>query len=311
MPSVSGENYFGDINLNQVYIINISPHQIENDIIGWTSHPSNFPKINQTSIEDGGPTSSYYSIYTDGSKTEDGVGAAFCVYEGTRVVKEWSEKLQSYNTVYQAELTAANEAAKYASEQDNSTTIVIHIDNQATIISSANPRTPNAIARNINKILLQHPNIQLSWIKAHVGYEGNEYADKLAKQATERSDSTHTIEYPKSHVKRLLKDSMLQAWQTEWTNGTTGRIVHDVIPTVKQRLTPWKREDFLFFTGHGPFGQFRKRFRLLQSPNCACGMYGSPIHYVTECHLTSSWHLKKPAPQNETLWYKSVAANVQ
>ncbi|GBN80974.1 hypothetical protein AVEN_246818-1 [Araneus ventricosus] len=104
---------------------------------------------------------------------------------------------------------------------------------------------------------------------------------------------------------------MLQAWQTEWTEGTTGRIVHDVIPEVKQRLTQWRREDYIFFTGHGPFGQFRKRFRLLQTPNCACGMYGSPLHYVTECVLTSSWHLKKPAPQFQKQWYKQVAANAQ
>ncbi|GBM36430.1 hypothetical protein AVEN_234814-1 [Araneus ventricosus] len=193
-------------------IINISPQQIESDIVGYRS------------------------------KTEDGVGAVFCAYEGTEKVKAWSTKLQNHNTVYQAELTVANEAAKYASEQNNSATIVIHIDNQASIISSAIPRTPNAIAKNINNILLQHPNIQLTWIKAHVGYEGNEYADKLAKQDTESSDSIHTIDIPKCHIKSMLKESMLQ-----WTDGTTGRIVHDVIPKVKQRLTPWKREDFIFF----------------------------------------------------------------
>ncbi|GBN96432.1 Putative protein in type-1 retrotransposable element R1DM [Araneus ventricosus] len=292
-------------------ILNISPTQIEDKVTGWTTHPSRFPQTHQITIEDGSPITSDYNIFTDGSKTNTGVGAAFCAYEGTQRVKEWSTKLQSHNTVYQAELTAAYEAAKHATEKDNNTKIAIHIDNQASIIASANPRTPNSIARNINAILIQHPNIQLTWIKAHVGYEGNEYADSLAKQATESNDNTQIIDIPKSHIKNLLKNSMLQAWQTEWTEGTTGRIVHDVIPEVKQRLTQWRREDYIFFTGHGPFGQFRKRFRLLQTPNCACGMYGSPLHYVTECVLTSSWHLKKPAPQFQKQWYKQVAANAQ
>ncbi|GBM99201.1 hypothetical protein AVEN_235219-1 [Araneus ventricosus] len=130
---------------------------------------------------------------------------------------------------------AANDAAKFAAGQDNSEIIVIHIDNQAYIISSANPRTPNAIAININNILLQHPNIKLTWIKAHAGYEGNEYADMLAKQAAENSENNQTIDIPKCHVKSFLKEKMMHAWQTDWN---AGRIVYEILPTVKQRFTP-------------------------------------------------------------------------
>ncbi|GBL94403.1 hypothetical protein AVEN_7375-1 [Araneus ventricosus] len=80
------------------------------------------------------------------------------------------------------------------------------------------------------------------------------------------------------------------------------------MPRVKQLLNPWRREYFIFFTGHGPFvalgigpfGEYWDIFGLLSTSYCACGNHVSPLHYVTECHLTESWHLWKLEPTWKT-----------
>ncbi|GBO32732.1 hypothetical protein AVEN_213806-1 [Araneus ventricosus] len=49
---------------------------------GWSTHPSEHLKPNQISFEDGEAyiaRNDIINIFTDGSKSEHGVGAAFCV----------------------------------------------------------------------------------------------------------------------------------------------------------------------------------------------------------------------------------------
>ncbi|GBL85001.1 hypothetical protein AVEN_42247-1 [Araneus ventricosus] len=72
--------------------------------------------------------------------------------------------------------------------------------------------------------------------------------------------------------------------------------------------SPWKREDFILFSDHCPFGPYRERKTSHQhQPE----VVGDMVHLSTECILTESWHLTKPAPQYEKLWYMSVASNSQ
>ncbi|GBO28645.1 hypothetical protein AVEN_83226-1 [Araneus ventricosus] len=65
--------------------------------------------LNQISLEDGEANiarKDIINIFTDGSKTEHGVGAAFCVLTNDIWAYQWSAKLKDNNTVFQAELTA-------------------------------------------------------------------------------------------------------------------------------------------------------------------------------------------------------------
>ncbi|GBO31737.1 hypothetical protein AVEN_76753-1 [Araneus ventricosus] len=71
-----------------------------------------------------------------------------------------------------------------------------------------------------------------------------------------------------------------------------------------------KREEILFFTEHCPFPSYLKRFNLASIANCPCGnTNGTPLHYVTECILTASFHMTKPAQQHELIWFRNVACN--
>ena len=54
-----------------------------------------------------------YSIYTDGSKTENGVGSGFVVYHKNERIQMESFSLPTTTTVFQAEVAAIYEAMLY------------------------------------------------------------------------------------------------------------------------------------------------------------------------------------------------------
>ncbi|GBM53317.1 Putative protein in type-1 retrotransposable element R1DM [Araneus ventricosus] len=223
-------------------IIDIKPTQIEPKAKGWTLHPSLFLNPKQISMTNGGPESitdtGATHIFTDGSKTDDGVGAAYCVYNNKILTHQWKGQLHKHNTVFQAELTALKEAIQYASENLKNQQVKVYIDNQASLYAIANPKTKAQMVRQIFKHLIDSPNIQVSWIKAHVDYPGNEKADELAKEAT-TSGHPYPVLLPTTHIKTLLKTRLLKDWQELWKKGDTGRPVHKVLPKVSLYAQNW------------------------------------------------------------------------
>ncbi|GBM42630.1 hypothetical protein AVEN_148956-1 [Araneus ventricosus] len=165
----------------------------------WPKHL----KPNQISFEDGEAyiaRKDIINIFTDGSKTEHGVGAAFCVSANDICAYQWSAKLNDNNTVFQAELTALHEAVIYASHLPNHNTSKIHVDNRASIIASSNSKSTNETASKFFKILLSNSRIKVSWVKAHAGNIGNERADQLAKDATQHGQLYSHTKLPKPHI---------------------------------------------------------------------------------------------------------------
>ena len=59
---------------------------------------------------------SEYTIYTDGSKKQEGTGGGFVIYNYNKKIHAQSFKMQDHATVYQAELEAIFQACKYMNE---------------------------------------------------------------------------------------------------------------------------------------------------------------------------------------------------
>ncbi|GBN02857.1 hypothetical protein AVEN_52538-1 [Araneus ventricosus] len=94
-------------------ITDIQQQDLEKKATGWSTHHSEHLKPNQICLEDGEALiarKDIINIFTDGSKTEHGVGAAFCVLTNDVWVYQWSAQLNDNNTVFQAELAALHEA---------------------------------------------------------------------------------------------------------------------------------------------------------------------------------------------------------
>ncbi|GBM49341.1 hypothetical protein AVEN_148670-1 [Araneus ventricosus] len=122
-------------------ITDIQPQDLEVKATGWSIHPSEHLEPNQISLEGGEANiarKDIINIFTDGSKTEHGVGAAFFVLTNDIWAYQWSAKLNDNNTVFQAELAALHEAVIYASHLPNHNTSKIHVDNRASTMASSN-----------------------------------------------------------------------------------------------------------------------------------------------------------------------------
>ncbi|GBN93034.1 Transposable element Tcb1 transposase [Araneus ventricosus] len=151
-------------------------------------------------------------------------------------------------------------------------------------------------------------NIYIGWVKAHIGHYGNETADELAKKAINEGTIIN-IKKPLSSLKKSLNQELLEKWQLEWNKGKVGRLIHEIIPSPSFKLHKWSRGEIMFFSEHGPFPSYLRRFNLKPTDLCNCGDVGTPLHYATSCILTESWHFKKPSTPNLLHWKKGILKN--
>ena len=71
-------------------------------------------------------------------------------------------------------------------------------------------------------------NIELLWIKAHIGIVGNELADRLAKAAATDSDATVVFNrLPMSALISKIKEDVKLKWQKEWEECTEAEITKE------------------------------------------------------------------------------------
>jgi len=77
--------------------------------------------------------------------------------------------------------------------------------------------------------------VVLSWIPGHQNITYNEKADSMAKEAlNQKPCSEMSASFPACKV-QLLKQIMSR-WQTRWDRSSTGRVTHDIVPTVGQQM---------------------------------------------------------------------------
>ncbi|KAK0369062.1 zinc knuckle [Colletotrichum limetticola] len=132
-------------------------------------------------------------IYTDGSGIDGQIGAA-AVCTTTQQTRKSHMGDDTTSTVYAGELQGivlALEMAQADKESGNSRSkIFIHTDNQAAIRSSAKPKGKSGayllkiIAEKTQALREQGLEVELRWVPAHIGIQGNEAADIAAKEAT-------------------------------------------------------------------------------------------------------------------------------
>ncbi|GBM84962.1 hypothetical protein AVEN_120225-1 [Araneus ventricosus] len=174
------------LNTSLLDTLTLVPGEVEEVETGWAAHPAECPTEEHISLVDGW-------IYTDGSKTEK---------------------------VFQSELLALKHATDHETSLPHQSILV---DNQASVQAAANPRSRNTTAREICQSVITNKHMHISWIKAHVGYDGNEEADRLEKEAAESDRDPLSVKAPIFLPEINLQEKM-EDWQSEWEDEDRERL---------------------------------------------------------------------------------------
>ena len=202
-------------------------------------------------------------IYTDGSGINKKIGTA-AVHPASKEVRRMYMGNSEWYTVYSAELCGIVIALEMVQalgglvQKDRK--VIINTDNQASIQAIEDPRTHSgqafviAVTKWISVLRRGGYTVELHWIPAHIGLEGNEMADREAKEATgwrQREVHGRTTEIDTdetalqlrnyrriiSTVKTAIKAYALQQWAKEWKEETKGHVLRAIFPTPSHRIT--------------------------------------------------------------------------
>lgn len=154
----------------------------------------------------------YKIIYTDGSKTEGGVGAAAVMEETVRRLS-----LPVVATVMTAELYAIKLALDIVNET-NHNKFVICSDSMSSIQSidsyADNNQLLFRIMTTIHEISLTSKEITFSWVPSHVGIRENDRADEAAREASTRPPEFTHIPYQDWYP--IIKKRTYDLWREQW-----------------------------------------------------------------------------------------------
>ena len=188
-----------------------------------------------------------HHVYTDGSGYRGHVGAAAATrWHGRPVVQKAYMGDQHMSTVYAAELKGIELALDFG--LDGYTMEICHelhiwTDNQAAIRAIADPNgcaSGQYILRDIipkiDSLRATGVKVAIRWIPAHVGVDGNERADKAAKEACTDScrPLTH-ISYLAATWKQLLRNATREHWNWAWDTAKHGGAMRrwNPVPTMR------------------------------------------------------------------------------
>jgi ribonuclease HI len=235
-------------------------------------------------------------IYTDGSKSASGVGAAFHATDDGVTICDRQFKLNVYNSVFQAELLAVSKAVEWATEALNHRHVDILTDNLSVINELQKRQSSNRTVIYIKQLILASTvTFTTAKIKSHDGIHGNEVADGLARQAASLGHlPLEPVQQPKSSVKTDLRRQTIETWQSDWSSSETGRLTFAFFPSVTDRMYGDTSDVVVghnlsqLVTGHGSFGAYLQRFRRgTQDPTCPCGYELEDVaHILYDCPLT-------------------------
>jgi ribonuclease HI len=195
-------------------------------------------------------------IFTDGSKIQKNesshTGCGFVIYKldsalGTPIIiHEQSSYLGNMATVFQAEVYAIGSAAHYLS---NHRELLLAIDDIDFITDSKSALQAIDSITTSSKLVIdcmkeldrlqEAVAIKIHWIKAHVGHEGNEKADQLAKHGTTKINfnAEPILPVPKTWVKNRIRQYLHQEWTTRWLGNNEARQTKIFFPEPNGKIT--------------------------------------------------------------------------
>jgi len=168
-------------------------------------------------------------IFTDGSRSERGVGSGVAIYRSGESINTIQCRLNKKCTNNQAEQFAILTALEHTERiQTTDKRVKIYTDSQTTLDKLQNSNTHTHIVEEIRRKITEMKEsewkITLCWAKAHAGIMGNELADTSAKRAAINKNTPESYnKIKKSVVMKDLEEESMKKWQRKWMQTTKGR----------------------------------------------------------------------------------------
>jgi ribonuclease HI len=274
------------------------------------------------------------TVYSDGSRTDQGAGYGFIVYYGPTLVTQGFGSAGLRTEVYDAEIMGAVEGLRAAVNlpcASYSSGLVILLDNLAAASLLADGR-PAPHKRELTDsfqrlsaqwdstpcILGSHTPVEVRWVPGHSGIAGNEAADKLAKKGA-ALDGSHIPPSP-SYLRREAKQRTRAETRAAYFRDAPqsyqdlGIQPHTKSGRTREHKLPrWVLGRLLAArSGHGDFAAYHERFRHeAYLADCSCGKPKAPVHFFfcppTRKRWKDRWKGPKASPSATIDWALSTA----
>lgn len=242
-------------------------------------------------------------IYTDGSKSDEGVGYA-CLLDGRTTQRRLSEIC----SIFSAELLAIYHVlALLINNENNNFTIYSDSLSAVQAICDKFSNHPIVIDIHIYLRILHRKNkiVSFCWVPAHVGIEGNEIVDQKAQESTQLRTPIAEHQLPAKDFYPFFRKLTYDQWENSWS-----QVQNNKLRSVKQSTKPWttsfqteRRKETLLCRlrightrlthGHLLMGE--------QPPLCEdCFVYLTIHHILIECpnHLREKQRIFGPIANN-------------
>jgi len=180
-------------------------------------------------------------IFTDGSKTENYVGASMVAVKDSKEIHINTQRLNTTCTVFQAELYGISMAIDWIQSQGKKiSSYSINVDSKAALLAIANKHTthPLPVVIKVKAITLRNStSITFHWVKGHTGLKGNERADYLAKTVARYNTTIAYDEILINRGKQILEDHYTKIWNAICENSANASHTKLYIPTIFHRLS--------------------------------------------------------------------------
>ena len=232
----------------------------------------------------------YTQVFTDGSKDpETGMTGFGVVVPGRQA--SINRRTTDGLSVYTVEMVAILIAMKWV-EHAGVDRVVICSDSASVLASLRSFKSGSRqgmlyeILISITKCVERGSEIKFMWVPAHLGIEGNEQADELAKRALRKDRVDMNVRISKAEAKGIVWEMANLKWQERWDREEKGRHFYQAQHNVKERRVGRgrRREEIIWMRvrlGHCALNKTLKLVGRHQSGLCeGCGEEEESVEHV-------------------------------
>ncbi len=260
-------------------------------------------------------------VYTDGSKSTTGaVGWGYAIYRGRKKTMQGKGRLGTAE-VFDGEAEGARHGLIRAYRSYPGSIIHVCLDNTAVIrgLTGEIPESSQEAFlafRNLASIAA----VRVRWVPGHERIEGNEEADRLAKEgAALPPDNTQKPTFAGvRHIARSKTDKHFTEW---WEQRLAVRQRYERLgfktaslrcPAELRLPRPILHHLLAMRSGHGDFEWYHRKFNHKDVTTCSCGRPKTPEHIV-HCRKTTrlrdKWPIFKPTPATpHEYWLRLISS---